>query len=341
MIIAILVLLGASNAESNAESQTGVIKGAGATFPMPLYIRWADAYHSSTGQKIEYEGIGSGGGIARVRSRTVDFGASDEPLAPELLEKESLIQFPMVMGGVVPAINLPEIGRGKLKLTPELMADIFLGRIVNWNDRRIMAVNPGMNLPAERITVVHRADSSGTTWIFTSYLSKVSELWKEKIGSGKSVGWSLGVGAKGNPGVAALIKKTPGSIGYLEYSYVVQEKLNFPQLQNAFGKFPSPNGQSFRAAAENAVWERKNGFAVDLTNRSGPQTWPIVGVSYILVPLDQSDQEKARAISKFFDWCVKYGTDAATELNYVPVPKKIHALIGEVLAELQSGQRIK
>jgi len=320
--------------ETGALAETSVIRGAGATFPMPLYIQWADAYQAATGQKVEYEGVGSGGGIARIKSGTVDFGASDEPLAPEVLQKEKLIQFPLVMGGVVPGMNLPNIGRGNLKLTPELIADIFQGKIERWDHRRVAAVNPGLSLPGERITVAHRADGSGTTWIFTSYLSKVSESWGEKVGFGKTVGWPVGVGAKGNPGVAALIRKTPGAIGYLEFSYVVQEKLNYPQLQNASGKFVAPKEHSFRAAAENAPWDKSNGFALDLTDQKGQDTWPIVGVSYILVPQDLGDREKVRAMTAFFRWCLENGSEVATSLNYVPIPKKIHEMILEALNEM-------
>jgi phosphate transport system substrate-binding protein len=320
--------------ERVAEAGTSVIRGAGATFPMPLYLQWADAYKAATGQKVEYEGVGSGRGIARITSRTVDFGASDEPLAPELLRREKLIQFPLVMGGVVPSMNLPDIGRGNLRLTPELIADIFQGKIEKWDDRRVAAVNPGLSLPGERITVVHRADGSGTTWIFTSYLSKVSESWREKVGFGKTVGWPVGVGAKGNPGVAALIKKTPGAVGYLEFSYVVQEKLNYPRLQNASGKFVTPKEHSFRAAGENAPWDKGNGFALDLTDQAGQDTWPIVGVSYILVPQDLGDREKVRAMTAFFRWCLDNGSEAATSLNYVPIPKEIHEMILEALNEM-------
>jgi phosphate transport system substrate-binding protein len=283
--------------------------------------------------KLNYQSIGSGGGIAQIKAKTVDFGASDEPLKPEELDKEGLIQFPMIMGGVVPVINLPDVTKGKLRLTPELLADIFIGKITAWNDRRIMAVNPDAKLPNKEITIVHRADGSGTTWIFTNYLSKVSAEWKEKIGNGKTVSWPTGIGGKGNEGVSALVKKTEGSIGYVEFAYALKERLKYVTLQNKAGKFVTPTIQTFQAAAENADWESAPGFFLVLTDQPGEKSWPIVGVSYILIHKAQPDGNKARQMLKFFEWCFREGPDMAVELHYVPIPSKVYNLVGSVWAK--------
>jgi phosphate transport system substrate-binding protein len=303
------------------------LSGAGATFPYPLYAKWAGRYNQRTGLKIAYQGVGSGGGIAQIKAKTVDFGASDEPLTAEELEKESLLQFPMVMGGVVPVVNLEGVGRGKLRLTPELLADLFLGKIAKWNDRRLMAVNPDLKLPDKDVTIVHRADGSGTTWIFSNYLSKVSEEWRERIGTGKLVSWPAGVGGKGNPGVAALVKKTPGSVGYVEFAYAFQEKLNFVMLQNRAGRFVSPTRESFQASAASADWENAPGFYIVLTDQPGEKSWTITGASYILMQKEQKDLAKTKAMLKFFDWCYKEGADEAVELLYIPIPKKVYTLV--------------
>jgi phosphate transport system substrate-binding protein len=239
----------------------------------------------------------------------------------------------MIMGGVVPVINLENIAKGKVKLTPELLADIFLGKIKNWNDRRIMAVNPDLKLPDQEITVVHRADGSGTTWIFTNYLSKISTDWKEKVGGGKSVSWPTGVGGKGNEGVSALVKKTQGSIGYVEYAYALKERLKYVQIQNSAGKFVAPTIESFQAAAANADWESAPGFYMVLTDQPGDKSWPITGASYILVHRDQMDAPKAEAMLKFFEWCFKNGSEQAVELHYVPIPTKVYNLVKSLWAK--------
>ena len=312
---------------SHAET---VIQGTGATFPMPLYLEWANAYEKKKGNKsvkIMYRGIGSSGGIAHIKSKTVDFGASDEPLNGKDLEETGLIQFPMIMGGVVPVINVKGIPQGKLRLTPELLADIFLGKIKEWNDRRILAVNPQLPLPAEDITVVHRADGSGTTWIFTSYLSKVSKTWKEKVGSNKSVPWPTGIGGKGNPGVAELVGKTHGAIGYVEFAYALKNNLTYVQLQNLAGKFVSPETSAFQSAAENADWAGARSYSVDLIDQPGEKTWPIVGTSYILIYTEQPHREKARAMLDFFDWSLNHGSSEAKKLHYVPMPKNVVKLV--------------
>lgn len=327
VLIAVCALVVAPSGPCVAAREAEVINGAGATFPMPVYTEWAIQYTHSTGIRVNYQGLGSGAGIAKIKEKAVDFGASDEPLKAEVLEKDGLLQFPMIMGGVVPVVNLPDIRKGRLKLTPEVLADIYLGKIKHWNDRALLALNPDLNLPNDEITVVHREDASGTTWIFTTYLSKVSPEWKEKVGAGKSVSWPTGIGGKGNPGVAAHVKKIKGAIGYVEFATAVKEKLKYTQLQNLEGKFVAPSSRSFQAAAENADWEKASAFVMDLTNQPGSTTWPIVGVSYILVHKDQSDPGKAKALLKFFDWCFRNGGETATGLDYVPVPQKVYKLV--------------
>lgn len=311
----------------NSTREEAVINGAGATFPYPIYAKWAARYHQNRGAKLNYQAIGSGGGIAQIKARTVDFGASDEPLKPEELDKEALMQFPMIMGGVVPVFNLPDLNRGKVKLTPELLADIFMGKITTWNDRRIMAVNQDANLPNKEITIVHRADGSGTTWIFTNYLSKVSPDWKEKIGNNKTVSWPGGIGGKGNEGVSVLVKKTEGAIGYVEFAYALKERLKCVTLQNKAGKFVSPTMQTFQAAADNADWESAPDFYVVLTDQPGEKSWPVVGASYILLHKRQPDMAKTKQVLKFFDWCLREGSEMATDLHYVPIPSKVANLV--------------
>jgi phosphate transport system substrate-binding protein len=311
----------------SAWGEVEVLNGAGASFPYPIYAKWGSKYYQQSGLKLNYQSIGSGGGITQIKARTVDFGASDEPLKSEDLDKEGLTQFPMIMGGVVPVVNLPDLGKGKLKLTAELLAQICMGEIKKWNDRRIMAVNPDTNLPDLDITLVHRADGSGTTWIFTNYLTKVSKEWREKIGCNKSVSWPTGVGGKGNEGVAALVKKTSGSVGYVEFAYALKERLKYVQLQNKSGRFVQPNSQTFQAAATNADWNSAPNFLISLTDQPGDKSWPIVGVSYILVPRDQKDPAKAKAMLQFFDWCLKSGGWLANELHYVPLPQNLYQKI--------------
>jgi phosphate transport system substrate-binding protein len=323
---------------ANAASEVENVAGAGASFPYPVYAKWGTKYNQHSGLKLTYQSIGSGAGLAQIRAKTVDFGASDEPLTAEQLSKDGLTQFPMIMGGVVPVVNLEAVPRGKLRITPEILADIFLGKIKKWNDRRVTAVNPDLRLPDQEITIVHRADGSGTTWIFTNYLSKVSSEWKEKIGSGKSVSWPTGIGGKGNEGVTALVKKTAGAIGYVEYAYALKERLKYVQLQNNAGKFVTPTIETFQAAAANADWESAPGFYILLVDQPGDKSWPITGASYILMHKDQADSAKAQAVLKFFDWCFKNGAEAATELHYVPIPAKVFNLVESVwVKEITNG----
>ena len=322
----------------NAAADVDKVQGAGATFPMPIYSKWASKYHEVKGLKLAYQGVGSGAGIAQIKAKTVDFGASDVPLKTQELEKDGLLQFPMIVGGVVPVYNLEDVGKGKLKLTPDLLADIYLGKIKNWSDRRIKAVNGGLRLPDQEITVVHRADGSGTTWIFTTYLSKVSEEWKTKIGADKAVPWPTGIGGKGNPEVAALVKKVAGSIGYVEFAYALKDKLKWALLKNKEGDFVTPTIESFQKAAENADWEKAEAFNVELIDQPGEKTWPIVGTSFILIHKHQADKEKAAAMLSFFDWCFKNGAGMAKNLHYVPIPEKGHyAVCSSLKKEVTAG----
>ena len=312
-----------------AKAQAKVINGAGATFPYPIYAQWAYKYEKLTRTKINYQSIGSGGGVAQIKAKTVDFGASDAPLTPEELNESGLIQFPMVIGGVVPVVNLANIIAGSLKLSPEVLADIYLGKIKKWNDARIKQLNPGINLPNKSITVVHRADGSGTTWIFTNYLSKVSDEWKEKVGFGKAVAWpkANNVAGKGNEGVASFVKNVDGAIGYVEFAYALQNKMNYVQLKNKEGKYVKPMIESFQAAAANADWVNAPCYYLVLTDQPGANSWPITGASFILMHKKQQDKEQARTVLEFFDWCYRHGADLAIKLDYVPVPEEVYNLV--------------
>jgi phosphate transport system substrate-binding protein len=313
---------------ATAAEQNETINGAGATFPFPLYTQWANDYNKATGVKVNYDGIGSGGGINKIKMKAVDFGASDEPLRPADLQKEGLVQFPLIMGGVVPVVNLPGLKANELKLSPEVLADLFLGNIKKWNDPRIKQDNPGANLPDAAVTIVHRSDPSGTTWIFTNYLSKVSKEFKDKIGNDKDVRWPAGsVGGKGNPGVAASLKQVNGGLGYVEFAYAVEGKLTTTQLKNRDGQFVEPTIKSFQAAAANANWSNAKDYYVVLTNQPGKDSWPITGASFILMHKDQPNAAKAAVVLKFFDWCYKNGTTAAEKLNYVPMPEKVIGMV--------------
>ncbi len=303
------------------------INGAGASFPFPLYSQWAYEYNKLTGMKLNYQSIGSGGGIAQIKAKTVDFGASDEPLKEEELAANGLFQFPMIMGGVVPVINIKGIEPGKLQLSGETLAQIFMGTIQKWNDPKIAAENTGVALPDQKIVVVHRSDGSGTTWIFTNYLSKASSDWQSKIGNSKAVNWPAGVGGKGNEGVAAFVKQTNGSIGYVEYAYALKNKMNYTKLKNKAGKFVAPTSETFQSAAANADWKNAKGFYMVLTDQAGDASWPIVGASYILIYKEQANANRAQTMLKYFDWCFKNGEKAAKSLDYVPMPKAVIELV--------------
>ena len=303
------------------------LTGAGATFPYPIYSKWAYSYQEATGAKINYQSIGSGGGIAQVKAKTVDFGASDAPLTEDELNQAGLIQFPLVIGGIVPVVHVEGVESGKLKLTPTILADIFVGKIESWDDAAIKAANPDLTLPAKSISVVHRADGSGTTWIFTNYLAEVSATWKEKVGAGKAVAWPVGMGGKGNEGVAAYVKRIDGAIGYVEYAFALQNNMPVALLQNHDGKFVEPTLKTFQAAAANADWKDAPGYYMVLVNQPGDDSWPITGASFILIHKEQADASRAQALLKFFDWCYKNGAPAAEELHYVPIPSSVSELL--------------
>jgi len=311
------------------------ISGADATFPYPVYAKWAEAYAAKTGLKMNYQSIGSGGGIKQITAKTVDFGASDMPLKPADLEKDGLTQFPMVMGGVVPVINVPGIAAGQLKLDGKVLADIYLGKISKWNDPAIAALNPGLKLPELAIAPVYRSDGSGTTFIFTHYLSEVSPEWKDKVGENTSVQFPSGIGGKGNEGVSAMASRTVGAIGYVEYAYAKQNKLTYALLRNKDGEFVSPASAAFRAAAANADWSKTQDFYLLLTNQPGKDSWPITGATFILLHKQQNKPEVAREVINFFDWAYLSGGKLADDLDYVPMPENVVKLVE------QSWQQIK
>jgi phosphate transport system substrate-binding protein len=302
------------------------ITGAGATFPAPIYGKWAEAYQKATGNKINYQSIGSGGGIKQINAKTVDFGASDMPLKPEDLEKSGFMQFPAVIGGEVLVVNIAGVKPGEMRLTPTVLADIYLGKITKWNDPAIASLNPKISLPDQAIAVVRRADGSGTTFIFTNYLSKVSPEWKQKVGEGTAVQWPLGLGGKGNEGVAAFVQRIPGAIGYVEYAYSKQNNMTYTLLQNAEGHYPLPDDKTFKAAAANADWT-KSAFYEILTNEPGKDAWPITGGTFILMHKVQDKPAQAIEVLKFFDWAYKNGNGMATDLDYVPLPDSLTKLI--------------
>jgi len=303
------------------------ITGAGATFPYPIYAKWADAYKKETGAGLNYQSIGSGGGIKQITAKTVDFGASDMPLKPEELDRHGLLQFPTVIGGDVPVVNLKGIAPGQLKLSGPVLADIYLGRIKNWNDPAIAKLKPGVSLPATAISVVHRSDGSGTTFIWTNYLSKVSADWKAKVGEGTSVNWATGVGGKGNEGVASYVQRIAGSIGYVEYAYVKQNKMAYALVANRDGQFVAPNAQTFQAAAAGADWQKAPGMYLILTDAPGRAAWPIAGATFILMHKAQDKPDTAREALKFFSWAYSKGDAMAEQLDYVPMPNKVVELI--------------
>ncbi|MDD2686466.1 MAG: phosphate ABC transporter substrate-binding protein PstS [Gallionella sp.] len=303
------------------------ITGAGATFPYPIYAKWAEAYKAQSGTNMNYQSIGSGGGIKQITAKTVDFGASDMPLKPEDLEKNGLMQFPTVIGGVVPVINVNGIASGQLKLDGKTLANIYLGKITKWNDPAIAALNSGLSLPDTAITVVHRSDGSGTSFIFTNYLSKASADWKATVGEGTAVSWKAGTGGKGNEGVASYVQRIKGSIGYVEYAYALQNKMNSVQLKNRDGQFVVANEDSFKAAAAGAQWDKAPGFYEILTDEPGKATWPISGATFILVHKSQEKPESGAAVLKFFDWAYTKGGKLASDLDYVPLPDSVTKLI--------------
>jgi phosphate transport system substrate-binding protein len=303
------------------------ITGAGATFPYPIYSKWAEAYKKQTGVGMNYQSIGSGGGIKQIKAKTVDFGASDMPLPEKELEQDGLTQFPAIMGGVVPVVNLDGVKAGQLKLTGPVLAGIYLGKISKWNAQEIKALNPGLNLPDADITVVHRADGSGTSFLWTNYLSQTSPDFKSAVGAGTAVKWPTGVGGKGNEGVAANVQRIKGAIGYVEYAYAKRNNIAHTQLQNQAGQFVQPDDETFKAAAAGADWAKTPGMALVLTNQPGKNSWPITGASFILMHKSQADGAKGKEVLKFFDWAYKNGAAMASELDYVAMPAAVVKLV--------------
>ncbi|HZW23785.1 phosphate ABC transporter substrate-binding protein PstS [Noviherbaspirillum sp.] len=314
------------------------ITGAGATFPYPIYAKWAEEYKKASGTGLNYQSIGSGGGIKQIKAKTVDFGASDMPLKAEDLESEGLMQFPAIMGGVVPVVNLDGVAPGQLKLTGQVLGDIYMGKVTKWNAPEIATLNAGVKLPAEDITVVHRADGSGTSFLFTEYLSKVNPEFKSKVGAGTAVKWPTGVGGKGNEGVAANVQRIKNSIGYVEYAYAKRNKMSHTQLKNRDGQFVQPDDETFKSAAASADWAKTPGFAVVLTDQPGKTSWPITGASFILMHKAQADAAKSKEVLKFFDWAYKNGGAMATELEYVAMPAPVVKLVQDAWkAQLKDG----
>jgi phosphate transport system substrate-binding protein len=306
-----------------ATADAADISGAGATFPYPVYSKWADAYKKQTGVGLNYQSIGSGGGIKQIKAKTVTFGASDMPLKPEDLKEAGLVQFPMIIGGVVPVVNISGIAPGALTLDGATLASMYMGEITKWNDARIKALNPKLNLPNVAIAPIYRSDGSGTNFLFTDYLSKASPKFKESIGANTSVQWPVGIGAKGNEGVANMTAQTAGAIGYVEYAYAKQNQLTHVQFKNHDGKVVSPDAKAFQAAAANADWAKSDGYYLILTDQAGAQSWPITGASFILMYRNVADKQAAAEALKFFAWAYASGDQMAEQLDYVPLPDNL------------------
>jgi len=324
-------------AGGGSAAAAGALSGAGATFPAPLYAKWAESYKAQTGVGLNYQAIGSGGGIKQIKANTVDFGASDKPLKADALAAAGLYQFPTVMGGVVPVVNIPGITPGQVRLSGELLGAIFLGEVAKWTDPRIAALNPGVKLPALPITVVHRSDGSGTSFLFTSYLTAKSSAWGSKVGASDAVSWPTGIGGKGNDGVSAFVRQTKGSIGYVEYAYAKQNQMSHVLLQNKAGGFVAPSAESFAAAAAGADWAAAPGNYLLLLDQPGEKSWPITGATFILLHKKQENVAKAKAALGFFDWAMGKGDAEAVALDYVPLPAEVKALIRKQWAEAITG----
>jgi phosphate transport system substrate-binding protein len=322
-VSAVMLAAAAANAQD--------VTGAGASFPAPIYSKWADAYNKATGARINYQSVGSGAGIKQIKSKTVDFGATDAPLKDDELAKDGLIQFPTVIGGVVPVVNIKGIAPGQLRLTGGVLGDIYLGKVTKWNDPAITALNPGVALADDAIAVVRRADGSGTSFLFTNYLSKVNDEWKTKVGEGTAVNWPTGAGGKGNEGVSAFVQRLPNSIGYVEYAYAKQNKMSYVQLKNKDGNFTKPDDETFKAAAAGADWAKS--FYQVLTNQAGKDAWPITGATFILMHKTQDKPVNATNSLKFFEWAYGNGDKPAEDLDYVPLPAKVKDLTRKLWAD--------
>ncbi len=329
--IAVAAVLGGVMLSAQAKNVTG----AGASFPAPLYSRWAADYNKATGVRINYQSVGSGAGLRQIRGKTVDFGASDMPLTDDELAKDGLVQFPTVIGGVVPVINIRGMQTRQLKLTGAVLGDIYLGKITKWNDAAIAKLNPALKLPDVQIAVVRRADGSGTTFIFTNYLSKVNQEWKSRVGEGTAVNWPTGAGGKGNEGVSAFVQRLPNAIGYVEYAYAKQNKMAYALLQNSAGNFVAPEDTTFAAAAAGADWSKS--FYQILTNQPGKDAWPISGATFILMHANQDEPGQAAAALNFFDWAYRNGDKTAAELDYVPLPDSVIQRVRDQWASIKSS----
>jgi phosphate transport system substrate-binding protein len=316
-------LVAASTSAFSLPATAADITGAGATFPFPVYSKWADAYKKETGNGLNYQSIGSGGGIKQIQAKTVTFGASDMPLKAEQLEKDGFVQWPMVMGAIVPVVNLEGVKPGELVFDGATLADIYLGKITKWDDPAIKKLNPKANLPSTAIAVVRRSDGSGTTFNFTNYLSKVSADWKSKVGEGTAVEWPVGVGAKGNEGVSANVSQTKNAIGYVEYAYAKQNKLIYAGMVNSAGKAVQPTVAAFQAAAANADWSKAPGYYVILTNQPGDASWPITAATFILMHKEPADKTASAEAIKFFKWAFEKGGKMAEDLDYIPMPASV------------------
>ncbi len=335
-ILAAVAVAGATAISAPATAQQ--ITGAGASFPAPVYAKWGEAAKAAIGIQLNYQSIGSGGGQNQILNRTVDFGASDAPMAPEKLEKGNLVQFPTVMGSVVPIVNIPGVGEDQLKLTGEILADIYMGKITKWNDPKLVELNRDVKLPNLAIAPVYRADGSGTTFVYTSYLSAISPDWKSRVGAATSVKWVVGNGAKGNEGIAATVRQVRGAIGYVEGAYATLNKLSSTQLRNRSGHFVKASLEAAMAAAENADWGAAKHYAVSLIDAQGDTSWPIVSATFILVPRDAKDPAHTANVVKFFDWAYSNGNKIAAGLEYVPLPKTVQDAVRKTwAAELKTG----
>lgn len=321
------------------QQQTLNATGAGASFPQPIYVQWARGYQTATSGQINYQSIGSSGGVKQITAKTVDFGATDSPLSAEDLAKHGLVQFPTVIGGVVPVVNIEGVAAGQLKLTGDILAEIYLGNITKWNDAKIQALNPDVNLPDANITTVFRSDGSGTSFIFTHYLSQVSPNWKNQVGAANTVKWptsSTGTAGKGNEGVATYVNRVKNAIGYVEYAYAKQNNMAHVQMQNSAGQFVQPSQETFAAAAD-VNWQSVKGFSLVLTNQPAPNAWPLAAATFILVPQKTDNPAQTRASLQFFDWAYKNGDDNAKQLDYVPLPESVKALVREEWKTITDG----
>jgi phosphate transport system substrate-binding protein len=345
-VVALAVVLAACGSSSSSSSSSaspssgtggGGFVGSGSTFAQPLYTAWAQTYAGVSGVKLNYQGVGSSAGIAAIEAKTVQFGATDAPLTESDLQTNGLVQFPTAVGGTVVIVNLSGVPDGKLVLNGPALANIYLGKITKWNDAAIKALNPGLSLPSTAIHVVHRSDGSGTSWIFTSYLSAVSPTWKSRVGASKSPNWPAGAGGTKSAGVAALVQQIKGSIGYVEYSYAKQNDISTAKMVNADGKTLAPTLAGFAAAAKNATWDPSQGFAQALVNEPGASAWPITGATYALVQKDQPSAATGKMILKFFDWGYKNGAAQAQSLDYVPIPASVYTLAEQQWSQVTAG----